>query len=117
MDRKAIIKKDRWLFATLIFYMVTGLACLGALAMDYRLIHMMILGFFSLASAFSLLKWRKLTLWFAMPLFFTATTFSSIILYYMIFSITGVIAAAYLVLTWIFTFYLIYKKEQLKLSV
>ncbi|MEM0216181.1 MAG: hypothetical protein QW612_01375 [Candidatus Bathyarchaeia archaeon] len=114
MNKKAIIMQDRGFLTALIFYMVTGLACLSTLTMDHRLIHMAILGIFSIASAFSLLKWKKLTLWFAMPLLLTATTFSSMILYYMAFSIVGVIAAGYMVLIWICTSYLIYKREQLK---
>ncbi|MBC7130842.1 hypothetical protein H5T51_06465 [Candidatus Bathyarchaeota archaeon] len=109
-------KEKRWLLAASIFYAITGLICLAILAMDYRLVHMALIGVFSIASALFLFKRKKLALWFIVPLFFTATTFSASLIYYGIgiYMSSAITAAAYLILTWIFTFYVVAKRGLLK---
>lgn len=105
------------IIAASIFYALTGIICLSFLAADFRLVHMALIGLFSLASAYSLFRKRAWALWVIIPLFFTATTFAAFMLYY--YAVGGnlllsVIMAVYLVLTWIFTFYTTYKRSELK---
>ncbi|MEM2319445.1 MAG: hypothetical protein QXW82_02350 [Candidatus Bathyarchaeia archaeon] len=99
-----------------IFYAVVGVACFVVLAADFRLVHIAIIGVFSLASAYSLFMRRAWALWFITPLFFTATTFALFMLYYGVGNDVPLsfAMAAYLVLTWIFTFYAVAKRRELK---
>lgn len=105
-----------WLTAASIFYTITGLVCLAVLAMDYRLIHIALIGIFSLASAFCLYKRKRFALWCILPLFFTSTSFSASMLYYTVggYIFLSVVMAVYLILTWIFTFYSVAKRALLK---
>lgn len=106
--------ESRGILATFIFYLASGLACLAALAIDFRLIHMALIGVFSLISAFTLVMKRTLALWFIAPLFFTATTFAALMLYYTVGKdiLLSSAMAAYLVLTWIFTAYAVAKRKK-----
>jgi hypothetical protein len=104
------------MFAASIFYAVTGIICFAVLAADFRLIHIALIGIFSLASAYSLFRRRAWAIWFIMPLFFTATTFAASMLYYTMGSdiILSLTMTVYLVLTWIFTAYTAAKRKKLE---
>lgn len=117
MGFKDRFKVESWgMMLAAIFYAVTGIICLAVLASDFRLVHIAIIGVFSLASAYSLYTKRAWALWFIMPLFFTATTFALFMLYHTVGSnmLLSLVVAAYLVLTWIFTFYIAAKRRELK---
>jgi len=95
------------LLAALCFYIISGILCLAALALDFRLVHMALIGALSLISAFGLFMEKGWALWIITILFFTATTFSVCMLYYTIGSDLALssIMLVYLFLTWIFAFH------------
>ncbi|MCS7114028.1 MAG: hypothetical protein RMJ15_00160 [Nitrososphaerota archaeon] len=108
--------ESRGMLLATVYYALTGIIFFAVLASDFRLVHMAIMGIFSLASAYSLYGKRAWALWFILPLFFTATTFALFMLYYAVGSdmLLSVAMAVYLVLTWIFTFYAAAKRKELK---
>jgi len=102
------------MFAAFTFYAVVGITCFVVLAIvDFRLVHIGIIGILSLATAYGLFKSRIWTLWIAVALFFIAITFSG----YMLYSafeknlLLTMIMIAYFLLTWVFTAYTVAKRK------
>jgi hypothetical protein len=103
------------MFLVSIFYVVVGILCFFVLATDFRLIHVGIIGIFSLITAYGVFKKRFWAMWSAIILLFIATAFSATMLYFLSGKdfILGLTSVAYLILTWIFTAYLAAKRENL----
>jgi hypothetical protein len=102
--------------ASFIFYAVAGIICFIVLAMDFRLIHIGIIGIFSLITAYGLFKKRAWTIWLILMLFFIVTTFAVATLYYSFGSdlLLDIGTVAYLILTWVFTAYMAMKRKTLE---
>lgn len=105
------------MFASFVFYVFVGLVCFTILAVvDFRLIHIGIIGILSLITAYGLFKNRSWALWVVVTLFFIATTFSVFMLYYafgqdMLLNVSVIV---YLILTWFFTGYTALKRKTLE---
>jgi hypothetical protein len=99
--------ESKGMFTAFVFYAVVGIICFIVLATDFRLIHIGIIGIFSLVTAYGLFKKRVWTIWLVAMLFFIVTTFSIYNLYYFFGKdlILDISMIAYLILTWIFTAY------------
>jgi hypothetical protein len=114
MGLKSRLKvEDGGIFAAFIFHVVVGVLCFAVLAViDFRLIHIGLLGIISLATAYGLYRRRVWALWSIFAVAFMATVFS----YYTVGGdiIMDVAAVAYLVLTWIFTIYVAAKRKKLE---
>ena len=99
--------------ASTTFYGVVGLVFLILLPFSGFPPHIGLLGITSLVAAYGLFMERKWASWLVASLFFIATTFSIFTLYYVIaadaFASAGMIS--YLVLTWIFTIYLMKRRR------
>jgi hypothetical protein len=95
------------------FYLVVGALCFFVLATDLRLLHVGIIGIFSLITSYGVLRKRFWAIWIAVMLLFIATAFSATMLYFFFGKdpILDFSFAAYLVLTWIFTAYLAMKRK------
>lgn len=105
------------MFAASMFYAVVGIICFAVLVVvDFRLVHIGIIGILSLMTAYGVLNSRVWTMWGVVALFFIGTTFSA----YMVYRtaqkniLYDVILIAYLLLTWIFTAYTTSKRKVLK---
>jgi len=99
--------ESKGMFTAFAFYVVAGIICFVVLAMDFRLVHIGIIGIFSLIAAYGLFKKRVWTIWLVVTLFFVATVFSIYNLYYSLGKdlILDISMIAYLILTWVFTAY------------
>ena len=99
--------ESKGIFTAFVFYAVVGIICFVVLAMDFRLVHIGIIGIFSLITAYGLFKKRVWTIWFIVMLFFIVTAFSAYTLYYFLGKdlILDITMIAYLILTWVFTAY------------
>jgi uncharacterized membrane protein (DUF2068 family) len=108
--------ESKGMFTAFVFYAVVGIICFIVLATDLRLVHIGILGIFSLITAYGLFKKRAWTIWLIAMLFFIVTTFSVYNLYYSFGKdlILDISMAAYLILTWIFTAYTAAKRKMLE---
>ena len=108
--------ESKGMFTAFVFYAVVGIICFIVLAMDLRLVHIGIIGIFSLIAAYGLFKKRVWTIWLVVTLFFVATVFSIYNLYYSLGKdlILGISMIAYLILTWIFTVYTAAKRKTLE---
>jgi hypothetical protein len=108
--------ESRGLFATSVFYAVAGAILLVLLSMSGFPPHLAVMGVFSLVAAYGLFMKRTWAIWFVLIMFFVATTFSAFILYYVFGTdpVADVGLLAYLVLTWIFTAYVISKRKALE---
>jgi len=105
------------MLAAFAFYAVVGIVCIAVLAIvDFRLVHVGLIGILSLITAFGFVKNRFWTLWFVVALFFIATTFSASILYSAFEKdlLLDVSMVAYLLLTWVFTVYTATKRRALE---
>ena len=90
------------------FHAAAGILCLAILAMvDFRLVHIGIIGVLNLMAAYGLLKSRVWTIWVVIALFFIGTTFSVSMLYFAFQEnlVRDAILIVYLLLTWVFTGY------------
>jgi len=117
MSFKSMLKvENAGILASFVFYAVAGIMCFIALAMDFRLIHIGIIGVFSLTTAYGLFKKRAWTIWLAIMLLLIATTFSTFTLYYNLGKdlILDLSMTAYLILTWVFTAYMAMKRKNLE---
>jgi hypothetical protein len=108
--------ESKAMFAAFVFYAVVGIMCFLVLATDFRLVHIGIIGIFSLLTAYGLLRKRIWTIWLIAILFFIVTTFSAYTLYYFFGKnlILDVSMVAYLILTWVFTAYTAAKRKMLE---
>jgi hypothetical protein len=105
------------MFAALIFYALVGLLCFTVLTMvDFRLVHIGIMGILSLITAYGLFEKRSWSLWVVVALFFIGTTFSAYTLYYTLGKdlFLDISAVAYLIFTWVFTIYVAAKRRTLE---
>jgi SNF family Na+-dependent transporter len=117
MSLKSKLKiEDVGMFLAFIFYAVVGIAFFVALPMANFPPHIGIIGIFSLITAYGLFMKRTWAIWFVAALFFIATTFSAITLYYVFGndSLLTISMIAYLVLTWVFTVYALAKRKTLE---
>lgn len=105
------------MFASLVFYAIVGMVCFAILTMvDFRLIHIGVMGILSLITAYGLFEKRSWSLWVVVALFFIGTTFSAYTLYCALGKdlLLDISAVAYLVLTWVFTIYVATKRRILE---
>jgi len=103
------------IISAIIFYSAVGIICFALLPIANFPPHIGIIGVLSLITAYGLFKKRVWTIWFGIVLFFVATTFSMYTLYYLwqnLFFAASM--AAYLILTWVFTAYMVSKRETLE---
>jgi len=103
--------------AAVAFYVIVGIICFAALVfVDFRLVHMGMIGILSFITAFGLFMKRSWSIWLVVALFFIATTFSAYTLYYfgLQYPILGLSLIAYLILTWVFTVYSAAKRKTLE---
>jgi hypothetical protein len=114
MSIKSRIKMENiGIFLALAFYAVVGVVCFAVLPLANFPPHIGIMGVISLITAYGLFKKRVWAVWLIVMLLFIATTFSAFMLYYyfgkdLLFDI-GMIA--YLILTWVFTVYIVAKRK------
>jgi hypothetical protein len=105
--------KNFGVLASAAFYGVVGLIFLILLPLSGFPPHIGFMGITSLIAAYGLFKKRFWAIWLIAALFFAATTFSLVTLYYVLatdaLAATGMIV--YVVLTWIFTIYAIAKRQ------
>jgi len=102
--------------ATLAFYAIVGIVCFAVLPIADFPPHIGIIGILSLITAYGLFKKRVWTIWLVVMLFFIATTFSAIMLYYFLGKdlLLDVSMIAYLISTWVFTAYTATKRKTLQ---
>jgi hypothetical protein len=104
------------LFAAAVFYAAVGIISFIVLSSDIGLIHIGIIGIFSLITAYGLLRRRVWSIWFVATLFLVATTVSA----YTLYLLAGrdptldVSMIFYFVLTWVFTAYVAVKRKALE---
>jgi hypothetical protein len=108
--------KGNGLITALVFYGVVGIICVGILPSTDFAPHISIIGILNLITVYGLFKKRAWTIWFITTLFFVASTFSLFSLYFFIGRnfLLELILIIYLVLTWIFTSYLLSKRKTWK---
>ena len=108
--------ESKGMFTAFVFYAAVGIICFIVLAMDFRLVHIGIIGIFSLITAYGLFKKRAWTIWLIAMLFFIVTAFSVYNLYYFLGKdlILDVSMIVYLILTWVFTAYTAAKRKMLE---
>jgi uncharacterized membrane protein (DUF2068 family) len=106
---------SRGMFATSIFYSIVGIVFLVLLPMSGFAPHIGLLGVISLVTAYGLFRKRAWSFWLVIILFVSATTFALFMIYGVLAKelLTGLIAFAYLILTWIFTVYAALKRKTL----
>ncbi|MGQ9550990.1 MAG: hypothetical protein ACUVUE_01055 [Candidatus Bathycorpusculaceae bacterium] len=100
------------IISAIIFYSAVGIICFALLPLSNFPPHIGIIGVLSLITAYGVFKKRVWTIWFGIMLFLVATTFSVYTLYYMwqnLFYAASMVA--YLILTWVFTAYIVSKRE------
>jgi len=102
--------------AALAFYAIVGIVCFAVLPIADFPPHIGIIGILSLITAYGLFKKRVWTIWLVVMLFFIATTFSAIMLYYFLGKdlLLDVSMIAYLISTWVFTAYTATKRKTLQ---
>ncbi len=98
------------------FYGAVGIIFLALLFLTNFPPHIALIGIVNVITAYGLLKKRFWAPWLAIALFFIATTFSTVTLYYTITTdaLASIAMIAYLALTWVFTAYVISKRDTLK---
>jgi hypothetical protein len=108
--------ESKGMFTAFVFYAIVGIICFVVLATDFRLVHIGIIGIFSLITAYGLLRKRVWTIWLIAILFFVVTTFSIYNLYYFLGKdlILDISMIACLILTWVFTAYTATKRKILE---
>ncbi|MEM2119051.1 MAG: hypothetical protein QW840_02890 [Candidatus Bathyarchaeia archaeon] len=96
-----------------LFYVVVGIVFLVMLAMLGPMPHTAVIGILNILTGYGVFKRRKWTVWFAAIMFVVATTFSAYMLIYLIgdyFTAAGLLA--YLVLAWVFTGYVMTRRDR-----
>jgi len=108
--------ESREMVAVLFFYVVVGVVFLASLPLTDFAPQLGIIGIFSLVTAYGALKKRSWAIWPVIILFFAGTTFSLYTLYFSLPSnyILGLGTIVYLILTWVFTGYLVSKRRLLE---
>jgi hypothetical protein len=108
--------EGKGMLATSVFYAVVGVFFLAWMFLASFPVHLGIIAVFSLVTAYALMRKRGWAFWFVLISFFAATTFASFIIYGFASSniLLGLGMAAYLVLTWVFTAYVMNKRGSLQ---
>jgi SNF family Na+-dependent transporter len=117
MSLKSKLKiEDIGMFTAFIFYAIVGITFFAVLFMANFPSHIGIIGILSLITAYGLFEKRDWAFWLVVMLFFVATTFSAVTLYYVLGNdfLLSAIVIAYLILTWVFTAYTATKRKTLK---
>jgi SNF family Na+-dependent transporter len=101
------------IFLALAFYAVVGIMCFAVLPIANFPSHIGIMGVLSLITAYGIFKKRVWAVWLVVALLFLATTFSASMLYFCFGKdfLLDMGMAAYLILTWIFTVYIVAKRK------
>jgi hypothetical protein len=100
------------IISAITFYSAVGIICFALLPFSNFPPHIGIMGSLSLITAYGLFKKRVWTIWFGAVLFVVATTFSVYTLYYIWQNLSYAASmVAYLILTWVFTAYIVSKRE------
>jgi len=108
--------ESKGMFASSIFYAIVGVVLLAFLPLNDYAPHLGLLGLFSLGAAYGLFRKRLWSLWFVIVLFFSGTAFASFMIYSILAKdlLLSTVMIVYLILTWIFTAYVVAKREVLK---
>ena len=108
--------ESRGMFAALVFYLAVGIAFLALLPWAGFLPSVGIIGIFSVVAAYGVFRKRNWTIYFVAILFLTGTTFSVLMLYYYLLTdyVLSIGMLAYLILTWVFTGYIVSKRRSLE---
>jgi hypothetical protein len=118
MSLKSKLKiENAGMFAALTFYAIVGIVSFVMLPIADFPPNIGIIGMLSLITAYGLYKKRAWSIWFVVMLFFIATTFSAVMLYYFVLGedlIRDTSIVAYLLLTWVFTAYTVAKRKILE---
>ena len=104
------------MFTAFTFNVLVGVICMAVLTIiDFRLIHIGLLGILSLITAYGLFMKRKWTLWVLVALFSIAMTFSTYTLYSALGKdvILSIVVLFYLLLSCILTVYTISNRQKL----
>jgi hypothetical protein len=98
------------------FYAVAGIVNFAALFMANFPPHLGIMGILSLVAAYGLFMKRDWAIWIVAILFFVVTTFSVYTLYslWSLDLILDLSMVAYLILTWVFTAYILMNRRVLE---
>jgi len=104
------------MFAAFAFYAIAGVVCFAILIMANFAPHFGIIGIMSLMTAYGLFRKRVWAVWLVVMLFFIATTFSVVTLYYFLGKdlLLDIGVIVYLVLTWVFTVYTTARRKVLE---
>jgi SNF family Na+-dependent transporter len=105
--------ESRGMFVTSAFYAAVGVIFFVLLVMAGFPPYLGIIGIFSLITAYGIFRKRAWTIWLVMILFFVGTTFSAVMIYYVpeIDYVLSIGVVIYLILTWIFTAYVVVKRK------
>lgn len=105
--------ESRGMFVTSAFYAAVGVIFFVLLVMAGFPPYLGIIGIFSLITAYGIFRKRAWTIWLVMILFFVGTTFSAVMIYYVleIDYVLSIGVVTYLILTWIFTAYVVVKRK------
>jgi hypothetical protein len=108
--------QSKGILAASVFYTIVGVIFLVYMFIANFPPHLAIIGLFSLVAAYGLLMRRPWAIWFVIILFFTGTTFSVFMIYDVLTRnyILGIIMIAYLILTWIFTAYIVSRRKTIE---
>lgn len=106
-------KFNRTELASIAFYAVAGILLLVSLPLTGFPPHIGAIGILSLIAAYSMFTKRAWTQWLIVILFITASVFALFTLYLVGFSnaLVSISMIAYVVLTWLFTIYLLLKRR------
>ncbi|MEM3550446.1 MAG: hypothetical protein QXN87_01850 [Candidatus Bathyarchaeia archaeon] len=117
MGLKAQLKEmEKGFLAAVAFYALAGIVFFIFLANDFGLIHICLMGVLSLATSYGVFRKRVWALWSAFVLFFMVNAFALSMLYYAMSKniLLDLAVFLYLVLTWIFTVYIVSRKRKLR---
>ena len=108
--------EGREMLTASVFYAAVGVAFVVWMLFTGFPIHVGIIAVFSLVTAYALSMKRGWAVWFVLVGFFTATTFAAFTIYGFVTSnlllVVGMVV--YLVLTWVFTAYVVNKRGSLQ---
>ena len=113
--RSRLQVENKGMLAMIVFYVAVGITFLVWMSMTDFPPHIGLLGVFSLAAGYGIIRKRAWSLWLVLILFFAATTLSIFVIY-SLFSkdLTLVLGmVGYLIMTWVFTAYASAKRESL----
>ena len=108
--------EDKGMFTSSAFYIIAGVILLAMLFLSGFAPHIALLGFLSLIAGIGLFFKRFWSFYFVLAIFVAGTAFSAVLLFFVFTTnpLTGIAAAAYLVLIWIFTIYVAVKRSKLE---